>query len=150
MRALRHRDGVSLLEAVVAIGVLAGAVVMLASLASVAVRTNSRARERTLAAVYAMQKLEWLSRSTPGPAGSLEAVAAGAAEDYLDATGQATARPDAVVFVRRATVTAFDGDTNLLALTVDVAVCRRPEAGEACRGGDPRVRLTTIRSRVVR
>lgn len=146
------RGGTSLIEAVIAIGLLTGAVLLLASLASLAVRADARARERTLAAFLAAQKLESLAvapQSLPlSPAGTLLEDAPGFA-DMVDATGRTADQAGGAVFVRRWSVTTLDGDASLLILSVDVAPCRRRSAQGACGDPDARVRLTTVRSRAL-
>ena len=61
VRHAGERAGSTLIEAVVAIAILTTAVVSLAGLVSVAVRTIVLTRERTMSAVLASQKLEELS-----------------------------------------------------------------------------------------
>lgn len=138
--------GTSLVEAMIAIGLLAGAVVLLASLAALAVQTNARARERTLATLIAVQKIESLA-AEPDPAVSppdtLAADTPGFV-DFVDAAGQAGSRPDGAVFVRRWLVSAVGGSSDLLRLTVEAAPCRRRSPG-TCGDPDARVRLTTVR-----
>lgn len=153
MSAGTGRAGTSLVEAVIAIGLLAGAVVLLASMAALAVRTNSRARERTFAALMAVEKLEALASAapvlTPSPGDALTTDVPGCV-DFLDAAGHASARPERAVFVRRWRVTPVGGDADLLALAVEVAPCRRRGLSPSCGDPDARVRLTTVRSRTVR
>ena len=57
---MRTDRGTTLVEAIIAIGILAGAVVALAGLSSVAMRQAAIARERSVATVLALQKLEAL------------------------------------------------------------------------------------------
>jgi hypothetical protein len=145
--------GTSLIEAVIAIGLLTGAVLALASLASLSIRADARARERTLAALLAAQKLESLAvapQSLPlSPSDSLLTDAPGFV-DLLDAAGRKPDEAAGVVFVRRWSVTPFDGDAGLLVLSVDVAPCRRRVSQPGCGDPEARVRLTTVRSRAVR
>jgi len=147
------RSGTSLIEALIAIGLLAGAVVLLASMAALAARTNARASERTRAAVMALEKLEALASAapvlTPSPGDALAADVPGCV-DFLDASGHPSDRPEQVVFVRRWRVTEVDADPDLLALAVEVSPCRRRGPLPVCGDPDARVRLTTVRSRTVR
>jgi Tfp pilus assembly protein PilV len=147
-----HR-GTSLVEAVIAIGLLTGAVLVLASLATLAVQTNARARARTLAALSAAQKLESLAVAAqdliPSPSDALETDAPGFV-DFVDASGRGTSGQPSAVFVRRWRVSALGGDASLLVLTVEAAPCRRRSSSPACGDADARVRLTTVRSRIVR
>jgi hypothetical protein len=146
------RGGTSLIEAIIAIGILTGAVLVLASLTSLAVRADARARERTLAAFLAAQKLESLAVAPASlalsPGGTLLEDAPGF-YDMLDATGRLTNEAGGAVFVRRWSVTALDGDADLLVLSAEVAPCRPRASQAACGDPDARVRLTTVRSRAV-
>jgi hypothetical protein len=153
MTAATGRVGTSLIEAVIAIGLLAGAIVLLAGLAALAVRTNARARERTLASLAAVEKLEALASVAPAlmpsAADALESDVPGCIE-FLDAAGRASERPEQAVFVRRWRVSPVDGDADLLCLAVEVAPCRRRGTSPACGDADGRVRFATVRSRTVR
>ena len=146
---MSHRNGcagTSLVEAIVAVGLLAGAVVWLASFAALAVRTDARARERTLATLIAVQKIEALAAGTEpalSPSDTLAADAPGFV-DFVDAAGRSGDRPDGAAFVRRWLVSAVDGSSDLLRLTVEAAPCRR-RAPAGCGDPDARVRLTTVR-----
>lgn len=147
-----HPDrGTTLLEAVIAIGILAGAVVSLAGLSSMAIQTNTVARERSLAAVYALQKMEELCRDArrlpTSPGDALESDTPGFI-DYLDGHGHAVRVAAGALFVRRWSVVPVAGDANLLAIQVDVAPCRRVSGARLL--GDPRARarLASIRSRL--
>jgi hypothetical protein len=136
----------------VALGLLASAAVSLAALASVAVRTNALARERTLSALYASQKMEELSRAAATlpvtPADALARDAPGAVE-FLDAGGRAATAASGVVFVRRWSVATLAQDANLLAIIVEVSPCRGRVTGSPCQDPSARIRLSTIRSRLV-
>jgi Tfp pilus assembly protein PilV len=155
LRVTRAIDssGSTLIEAVVAITILATAVVSLAGLASVAVRTIALTRERTMAAILASQKLEELSpasralsQSSPGAARHDEA----GFVEYLDAAGAvvgtgATAR--GVVYVRRWAVSPLAADTALNVILVAVSPCRRVSASaRECGVATGTVRLATVRS----
>jgi Tfp pilus assembly protein PilV len=143
--------GTTLLEAVIAIGILAGAVVSLAGLSSMAIRTSTLARERTLAAVYSLQKLEELCRDvrrlSTSPGDALESDTTGFIE-YLDRHGHVVGATGGVVFVRRWSVTAMSADANLLAIQVDVAPCRKAPGANRCGDTTARARLASIRSRL--
>ena len=82
--------GTTLVEALIAIGILAGAVVALAGLSSVAVRSSALARERSVAALLALQKLETeclgAATSPPSPANAWAVDTPGYVE-YLDRYG---------------------------------------------------------------
>jgi len=143
--------GTTLLEAVIAIGILAGAVVSLAGLSSMAIRTNTLARERSLATVYSLQKLEELCRDvrrlSTSPGDTLESDSPGFIE-YLDRHGHVVGAPAGVVFVRRWFVTEMSADANLLAIQVEVAPCRKAVGANRCGDASARARLASIRSRL--
>ena len=140
------------MEAIVAVGLLATAAVALASLSSIAIRANSLARERTLAALYTSQKLEALSHRpaalVPSPSDTLTRDADGFVE-HLDGGGRHAAPRDGFLFVRRWQVTALPQDPELVRITVEVTPCRRSGPGGACRDASARVQLSTVRSRLV-
>jgi len=142
--------GSTLVEAVVAIGLLAGAMTVLAGLSHLAVRSTTMARERSVAAILAVQKLEALGRDVralaTSPGNALEADAAGFIE-YVDARGRVTAG-DAAAFVRRWSVIALAPDAALLAIQVDAAACRAAPGARRCGDVGTRVRLASVRSRL--
>ena len=146
----QSQRGTTLVEAVVAIALLAGSVVLLAGLSHMAVRSVTMARERTLAAVFAVLKLEALCRDVRGlgtsPGDTLAQDTAGFVE-YLDARGNvASAGP--APFVRRWSVSAMTSDATLLAITVDAAACRVAQGTGRCGDTATRVRLLGVRSRI--
>jgi Tfp pilus assembly protein PilV len=147
-------SGSTLIEAVVAIAILATAVVSLAGLVSVAVRTIALTRERTVAAILAAQKLEELfvatrplSQSPPDAVSHDEA----GFVDYLDAAGVVVsggAAARSVVYVRRWAVSPLGADAALTLIHAAVSPCRRaaaPRDGE-CGDAAGTVRLATVRS----
>jgi len=149
MQRLDAERGTTLLEAIVAIGILAGAVVGLAGLSSVATRNSAVSRERSMAAALALQKLEALSRdaaSVPAsPANAWAADTPGHLE-LLDAHGNVVAGRGA--YVRRWSVAPLPSDTNLVAIQVDVAPCRLLAGAGRCGDAKSHARLATLRSRV--
>ena len=94
MRVLSSASGTTLVEAVVAIGILAGAVTSLAGLSHMAIRSAMLARERSMAAIYSLQKMEALCRDVrslaASPGDSLANDTPGFIE-YLDPRGTVTA-----------------------------------------------------------
>lgn len=138
-----------------AIAILATAVVALAGLVSVAVRTITSTRERTMAAILAAQKLEelslaarTLSPSSPDAVGRNEP----GFIEYLNAAGEVVgtgAAARGVVYVRRWAVSPLAADPRLYVIHVAVSQCRRVAArsGE-CGDAAGTVRLATVRSRV--
>lgn len=150
MRSSRLERGTTLVEAIVAIGLLAGAVVMLAGLSSVAVRGAALARERSLAAVLAVQKMEALCRdvrsAATSPGNALVTDSPGFIE-YLDARGEVAAGRSGIVFVRRWSVVPVDADAGLLAVQVDVSHCRGAAESGRCWDATAHVRFASVRSR---
>jgi hypothetical protein len=153
VRRARAEDGSTLIEAVVAVAILTTGVVSLAGLTSVAVRTITLTRERTVAAIAAAQKLEELSaamrpllRSSPDAVRQDEA----GFVEYLDEAGAVVgAHPGApgVAYVRRWAVSPVVADASLTLIHVAVSPCRGATAGAgACGDAARSVRLATIRS----
>ena len=151
MISLRIDRGTTLVEAIIAIGILAGAVVVLAGLASVAVRTSALARERSVATLLALQKMEAvcvdIATSPPSPANAWAVDTPGYIE-YLDQYGNLLGGRAGGVYVRRWSVTPLPSDANLLAIQVAVAPCRTPPGAARCGDAGARVRLASVRSRV--
>jgi Tfp pilus assembly protein PilV len=149
---IRNSRGATLIEAVIAIGILAGAVVTLAALVSLAVRSNTLARERTLSVVLALQKMEALSRDASrlpvSPGDTLARDSPGFVE-FLDGLGRVVGAGDGVVFVRRWSIEPLSQEANLLAIRVEVALCRTIGGGARCGDANTRARLCTVRSRLV-
>ena len=148
---MRIERGTTLVEAIIAIGILAGAVVMLAGLSSVAVRTSALARERSVATLLALQKMEAVcadaAASSPSPANAWAVDTPGYVE-YLDQYGNRVAGRAGGVYVRRWSVTPLPSDANLLAIQVAVAPCRTPPGAVQCGDASSSVRLASVRSRV--
>jgi type II secretory pathway pseudopilin PulG len=148
---MRTERGTTLVEAVVAIGILAGAVVALAGLSSIAIRNAAIARERTMATVLALQKIEALCRdvsSSPvSPANAWSVDTPGYLE-YLDAYGNVIGGDRSGAYVRRWSATPLPSDANLLAVRVDVAPCRTPPGSAQCGDEVSHARLACVRSRV--
>ena len=150
MTNLTTERGTTLVEALIAIGILAGAVVVLAGLSSVAVRTTALARERSVAALLALEKMEEVcldAASSPlSPANAWAADTPGHLE-YLNSRGGLLAGRRGAVYVRRWSVTPLPSDANLLAIQVAVAPCRTPPGAAVCGDAGARVRLASVRSR---
>jgi Tfp pilus assembly protein PilV len=151
MRRLYVERGTTLVEAVVAIGLLAGAVIVLAGLSAQAVRTAALARERSVAAMLALQKMEAMCRDVHtaalSPGSALESDAPGFFE-YVNVRGEAAGEADGSVFVRRWAVTPMGAGADLLAVQVDVAPCRNAHGAGRCGDTTAHVRLASVRSRV--
>jgi hypothetical protein len=150
MKLLSSASGTTLVEAIVAIGILAGAVTSLAGLSHMAIRSAMLARERSMAAIYSLQKMEALCRDArslaASPGDSLADDTPGFIE-YLDPRGTVTAGASGA-FVRRWSVTPMPSDASLLAIQVEVAPCRRLSPAARCGDAAARVRLASVRSRL--
>lgn len=150
MKLLSSASGTTLVEALVAIGLLAGAVTSLAGLSHVAIRSATLSRERSMAAVYSVQKMEALCRDVrslaTSPGDSLAHDTPGFIE-YLDPHGTVTTAGSRA-FVRRWSVMPTPSDANLLAIQVEVEPCRHTLAEGGCGDAVARVRLASVRSRL--
>ena len=147
---MRVERGTTLVEAVVAVGLLAGAVVAMAGLASLAVRTSTLAREQSFAAILALQKMEALARgaaSAPASPPGAWAVETAAFVEHLDARGRPVAAGARGVFARRWSVVPLPADPGLVSIQVAVAPCRPAEGEPGCGRSPALARLATIRSR---
>jgi type II secretory pathway pseudopilin PulG len=151
MSCIRTERGTTLVEAIIAIGILAGAVVALAGLSSVAIRQAAIARERSVATVLALQKMEALCRDVSSiaesPANAWSVDTPGYLE-YLDARGNVTGGGPGGAYVRRWSVAPLPSDANLLAIQVDVAACRTMPGATQCGDVMSHARLASVRSRV--
>jgi type II secretory pathway pseudopilin PulG len=149
MSNIRTERGATLVEAIVAVGIMAGAIVALAGLASVATRNSASARERSVSTVLAVQKIEALCRdvsSMPAsPANAWAADTPGYVE-FLDAYGNVVSGRGGV-YVRRWSVAPLPSDADLVAIQVDVAPCRTLPGATRCGDVASHARLASIRSR---
>ena len=151
MICIRTEQGTTLVEAVIAIGILAGAVVALAGLSSLAVRNAASARERSVATVLALQKMEALCRdvsSIPASPSNAWSVDTAGYLEYLDARGNVIGGRGGGAYVRRWSAAPLPSDTNLVAIQVDVAPCRTPPGASRCGEVMSHARVASIRSRV--
>ena len=115
LRRSRNESGFSLVEAIVAIGVLTTAVAGLVQLLVMSVRSNRAGRDATFATVLAQQKAEELRTGSD----------AGAAEDFVDSLGNRVTHEAAATHVRQWSVEpsrAYPAD--LLVVTVVVTPLR--------------------------
>jgi prepilin-type N-terminal cleavage/methylation domain-containing protein len=145
MRRKSHdAAGFSLVETLVAVAILAGALASLAQLIGLAAAANLRARRTTVATLVARQKMEelrslpWDAALGPSPAGSLATGVDGYC-DFFDARGQqfdSSSVPAGVAFVRRWSIGRLGADPGRASVlrVVVVAADRRVYA-----------RLTSIR-----
>jgi hypothetical protein len=116
----------------------------------VAIRQVTLANERTMAMLLAYQKIEALCRDAPALAPS--AVNAWYVDspghvEHLDAYGRPLGARRSV-YVRRWAVAPLPADANLLAIQVDVAVCRPRPGAAGCGDAVAHARLAGVRSRL--
>lgn len=137
-RALARDDGFSLIESLIACGVLAAGVLSVVQLFALSTMMGVSARVMTSASILAAQKLEELRTDTAPVSGG----------DRLDRFGavvdDGSRRP--MAFRRRWTVTPANG--NLLVLAVSVWPYRAGASDDE-NGGTGAVRLTTLRAGVL-
>lgn len=153
MELYGRSHGTGLIEALIATTVMATALVTMAGLASLALRTVVNGRNRSLAAIHAQAKLELLLASrtsvpaTPGDA--LDRDVAGCNE-YLDAEGRAAgvdAGHAGTVFVRRWLVAPVPNRPGLQVIIVAVGRCAAGPGGSlACVSPATSVRAAGVRS----
>jgi hypothetical protein len=150
---IRDEEGFSLLETLIACGLMVTALVSLAQLFSLSVRSNASSRDTSLAVTLATQKLEVLrvapwafdatgvARGSPGTDGLSSGV------DYVDRAGRVVSRGSAA-FVREWWVDALTAAPDR---TISVEVAVAPAGGRAVRR-DARlpgeVRLLSLRTRL--
>jgi Tfp pilus assembly protein PilV len=129
--------GFSLIEVLVAAGLLIGSLAALAFVFVFAARANTDAQHATYATVLAMQKMEEL-RAASMPIHVVDAV------DYADVRGTVLidqSDPPRAVYERRWTVEPLSTAPDALVIVVAVSLARRNEAQHATQ-----VRLITLRA----
>lgn len=149
----RADSGFSLVEAVIAAGVLAVALVGLAQLIVISTHVTMAAGALTTSTVMAEQKMEQLEAVTwddpalaPGPPGTLDEDTHGYVE-YLDAEGRVLGEsgpPASTVFVRRWSITRVSDVSRAIAVLV-----RRHGVKASLDDRMGECRLTSVRSRRV-
>ena len=158
MLSTTHDRGFTLLETVVATGILITALAGLVHLLALSVRFTRESGDAAVALVAAQDKLEALralqygfddsgaavtdARLQPSPSSSLDADTAPYV-DWLDGSGAPTGG-DGAVLARRWRVTPIDGRTPA-AIAVEVCVFRMPSVGRGPLSAD--ACLATVRSR---
>jgi prepilin-type N-terminal cleavage/methylation domain-containing protein len=148
-----RRSGFTLLEVVVALGLLSCALLAVAPLLTVAARATDVSRATTVAANLAAQKLEQLRALAwgfdadgvpveelgPSPPGSLTANTSGYV-DYLDDGGAwiggGPSPPPQAVFVRRWSIETDGGAVPAATLILWVVILRRGAPSAATPGGE--------------
>jgi len=147
--------GFSLVEVLVATGIVVTAFGVLGSLASIALKTTIVARDRTVAAVLAQSAFDRLASSrllpAPTPVDSLEEDVPGWVE-YADGQGRIVSRdPSAAgtVFVCRWRVAGWRGHPDVRVIAVAAGRCRPHVATRQCHLGTDAVVVTGLRSEVV-
>jgi Tfp pilus assembly protein PilV len=129
--------GFSLVESIVAVGLLAVTLILLAHVVAVAVSTNAFARQATLAAIFAGDKLEQLRLSRDIDVSPV-------VSEFLDNQGETVCGGTAcesAVYVRRWSVAPFGGVPD--AYLLQVVVRHRSSASREARAMTvraPRVR----------
>jgi type II secretory pathway pseudopilin PulG len=126
-RAHGGQRGFSLIETVVAAGIVAGAVAALAQMFALSIALNVAARNGSAAMMLAAQKMEQLRGLIPGvdlnEGGTLDSSGAGFA-DYLDNAGNLLgadgSAPPGTVYVRRWSVAGMLSKPDLLVIRVRV------------------------------
>lgn len=150
--SLLTNAGFSLLEVLVAVTLLGGALAALGQLFAIATRANASARAATVSVVLATEKIEQLRQnvSLVSPGGSLQANLANFS-DYLDGSGRplgpGPSSPAGSAFLRRWSVEALTSDptgSRLLRVRV-MRLTGLPRSERAWPGTEPdESRLFTV------
>jgi Tfp pilus assembly protein PilV len=131
----RGQDGSTLIEVLIATLVLISGVFAMAQLFLVAAATNAAARQTTVAATLAAQKVEQIL--------STKVAAAAESVEHLDGSGRILSRADAppseAVYTRRWSIESVTADS----LMIRVRVGRRDRSGRL-RGMSGETQMLTI------
>lgn len=146
-----HQCGFSLIEAVVAAGIVAGAFAALAQMFALSIAHNTSARNGSVEMMLAGQKMEELRALTWGvelsPGGALDRDVSGYV-DYIDQESRILAAsgtmPAPTVYIRRWSVDPLPASPDALMLQVLVA---RPPNRAGLAADDDGARLVTLRIR---
>jgi Tfp pilus assembly protein PilV len=138
--AIRANNGSSLIEVLVATLVLVTGVLGIAQLFLIAAATNAAARDATIVATLAAQKIEQLRSTDPAEATGLV--------DHVDRWGQvvgtAESPPANAVYTRRWSIEPLSADT----VVIRVRVGRSDRTGSSgAMAGETRVLTVTPRPR---
>ncbi len=151
-RSWRGDEGFSLVEVLVAAGILASAVVAVAHLFVLSARANFAARRVSDASILAGRKLEELRADgalSPSPAGALQENTAGYV-DFVDALGNTLAgsgsAPGAAVYTRRWSIEPLPANP-ADALVLQVLVTPFRDRGGATARLPEEARVATVRTR---
>lgn len=150
-RVCDNQRGFSLIEAVIAAGIVAGAFAALAQMFALSIAHNTSARNGSIAMMLAGQKMEELRALTWGielsPGGALDSDVSGYV-DYIDREGSVLAAsgtmPAPTVYIRRWSVDALPASSDALMLQVLVT---RPTNRAGGAGESDAARLVTLRIR---
>jgi type II secretory pathway pseudopilin PulG len=149
--------GFSLLEAIVAVGLMAGALASLGQMLVISLAINQAARDRSDATVLAQQKMEQLLGESPSGGTGLSPLVGGSLTsnmdgwfDYVDRSGQSLGGSEALgngVYTRRWAVEPLPSSTTDT-LVIHVLVATRLGLYQASSTTRPRgqVRLSSIRA----
>lgn len=144
-------DGFSLVETVVAVGLLAGALSGLISLFTMSARANLTSRHASVATMLAVAKLEELSRVTPlaaSPANAVDANTPGFCEllnEQGAVTGGCASAADRAPYIRRWSIEPIAGSVPATALRVLVTWNSDPSPSTWTGLRFDEVRLATLR-----
>jgi type II secretory pathway pseudopilin PulG len=143
--------GFSLIETIVALGLLAGAITGLISLFTLSARANLAARHASVATMLASAKLEQLARVVPltsSPANALDVNVTGFCEllnEHGATIGACATASDRAPYVRRWSVEPLSGLASSTVLRVLVSWSADPAANTWAGLHADEVRLVTLR-----
>jgi hypothetical protein len=148
MEGRRDSRGFSLIEAVIAAGIVCTAMGVLASLASLALGTTVAARDRAVASILAHAAFERLVTGPPGDPPAVDTLASDVPGwvEYLDSRGGVVGR----VFARRWRIDAWRGHPDLRAVHVVAGRCRlQLQETQGCTLGGDAIVVTAIRTEAI-
>ena len=149
-------SGFSLPEAIIATGLLAGALVSLAQMFVIAASTNRSARAGSYAVVLAQQKLEELRGRTWGfdilgaPISDLTTGAIDYVDDAGNSLGEGTPSPARAMYVRRWITEPLSTNPNTIVIQVVVMRVAAQSATARFARSNDEVHLATLKTRTPR